>query len=86
MSQLNELKNKGFSKLRGIFSEDQIKELNNECLKILESKNIIEYPELPKDIILNPMVELYQNDKSRVNFISNRKCSEVTIQIFASFL
>lgn len=83
MSQLNELNNNGFSKINRVLSKNEIEKLRHECLKILDCAETVQYPNIPKSLILNPLVETYQNDKSRVNFINQkfRNCVGVSQEI-----
>jgi len=83
MSPLNNLKNEGFSKIGEVFSQDEIRELRNECLGILDSSKHVHYPELPESFLVNSFVEEYQNDISRTNFINQkfRNCIGVSEKI-----
>ena len=83
MSLLNNFKSNGFSKISGIFSQDEMNKLRHECFEILDCPKNVCYPELPEPSIPNSFVELYQNDISRINFINQkfRNCIGVSKDI-----
>jgi len=83
MELLNNFQSNGFAKISGVFSTDEIKKLRRECFNILDCKKTVQYPELPKTILINSLVENYKNDASVTNFINQklRNCIGVSQEI-----
>tara|TARA_Y100000768_G_C23977697_1_gene683966 strand:+ start:849 stop:1793 length:945 start_codon:yes stop_codon:yes gene_type:complete len=71
MNEYKKLLEQGFSKVSNVLSDNELRQLKEECLKILNDQNNISYKNI-KNNFKNDLIEYYDNSKTQDTFFKTK--------------